>query len=131
MPVDQAPPIQVSQAPNWRLPQILKVRIAAKPYEPRPTQNFPNPLQPVPDAVEIVVTLAAPIPARALGPELHVGEARLTESETVDGNRTEVRFWALNPTSLRAGAAITLAWNGEVAAEEPSRARFTYEPPRQ
>ncbi len=130
MPIDQAPPIQITRGPNWELPEITDVQIRATPYQPRPTRNFANPLRAVPDAVEIVLTLKSPIPARALAPVLFVGDARLTESEAVDKEGKQVRFWAFDRSSLIAGAPITMAWTGEAPPQAQQSAKFTYRPPK-
>lgn len=130
MSFDQAPPIQIAHAPKWELPEILDVKIRATPYQPRRMRNFPNPLKPVPDAVEIVLTLKSPIPARAAGPVLYVGSVRLTESEAVDEGGKVVRFWVFNRSKLRTGAPIVLMWDGEEPPKERKKARFTYNQPK-
>ena len=93
-------------------------------------RNFPNPLEAVPDAVEIVLTLKSPIPARAMGPVLYVGGARLTESEAVDKEGKQVRFWAFDPSKLQEGAPIAMVWDGEALSKERKKAKFTYRPPK-
>ena len=130
MPFDQAPPVHTARAPDWQLPEILDVKIRATPYQPRPTRNFPNPLAAVPDAVEIVLTLKSPVPARALGPVLYVGGARLTESEEVDKSGKQLRFWAFDRSKLQAGARISMVWDGDAPPKELKTAKFTYTPPK-
>jgi len=130
MPFDQAPPIQTARGPNWELPEITDVKIRATPYQPRVARNFANPIEAAEDAVEIVLTLKSPMPARALGPVLYVGGARLTESEAVDKEGKQVRFWAFDRSKLRAGAPITMVWTGEVPPKEQKKAKFTYNPPK-
>jgi hypothetical protein len=130
MPFDQAPPIQTARAPNWELPVIIEEKIRATPYRPRPTRNFPNPLDVVPDALEIVLTLKSPIPARALGPVLYVGDTRLTESEPVDNDGKQVRFWVFDRSKLRTGAPIAMVWDGEPPPKERKKAKFTYSSPK-
>lgn len=128
MPFDQAPPIQTARAPKWELPEILEVNIRATPYRPHPTRHFRNPLEEVRDAVEFVLTLNAPLPIRAIGPVLCVGGARLTESEVVDKDGKQIRFWAFDRSKLRAGAPITMVWDGEAPPKKKSK--FTYTPPK-
>jgi hypothetical protein len=131
MPFDQAPPIQTTRAPDWGLPEITDVKIRAASYQPRPTRNFTNPVPAVENAIEIVVTLKAPIPARALAPVLYVGSTRLTESEPADKEGKLVRFWALDPSKLQAGAPIVLMWTGEAPPRQSKKpAKFTYKPPK-
>jgi hypothetical protein len=130
MPFDQAPQIQTTRAPNWELPEIIDVKIRATPYQPRATRNFANPIEAAQDAVEVVVILKSPMPARALAPVLYVGEARLTESEAIDKEGKQVRFWAFDRSKLRAGAPIMLVWTGEVPPKATKKAKFTYSPPK-
>lgn len=83
-------------------------------YRPRAPRNFAHPLLAVEDAVEIVVSLGSPMPIRALAPVLYVGEIPLTESERVDREGTQIRFWAFDRAKLRRpGAPIMLGWSGE------------------
>jgi hypothetical protein len=86
-------PSVATRTPNWAERKDAETR------ERGSGRHFQNPLEPVPEAVEIVLTLSAPIPARAIGPVLHVGGQRLSESEAVDKTGTKVRFWGLtNPS---------------------------------
>jgi len=126
MSSDKALGTETGRPPNWELPEITDVRIRAANYEPRPMRNFRNPLEGVKDAVEIVVYLEAPIPARAMGPILWVGKARLTESEPLDKEGKQLRFWAFDRTALREGAPIQIAWIGQQPAKRKQRRSFTY-----
>jgi len=130
MPIDQAPPIRTARAPNWELPEILGVKIRATPYQPKSMRNFRSPLEPVPEAMEFILTLKSPIPARALGPVLYVGKERLTESEAIDAEGRELRFWAFNRSRLKEGAPIIMVWDGDEPAKERKKAKFTYAPPK-
>jgi hypothetical protein len=130
MPSDQAPQIESAPSPNWELPQIADVSIRNARYEPRPTRNFVNPRDAVSDAVEIVVSLQSPLPIRAMAPVLWVGDERLTESEAVDREGKQIRFWGLNRSGLQDGAPITLAWMNEEPQAPRDTARFTYRAPR-
>ena len=76
--------------------------------------------------MEFVVRLAAPLPARALGPVLWVGEKRLTESESLDKEGKEFRFCSFERTGLKEGAPISLGWMGEKPVKEKGKAKFTY-----
>jgi hypothetical protein len=129
MPSDKAPKIETARPPQWRLPEISSVRIRAASYEPRATRSFTNPLSPAKDAVEILVTLKAPLPVRAMGPMLCVGRVCLTESEALDKEGTELRFWAFDRSVLEDGAPIVMLWMGEQPLKRP-KAKFTYKLPR-
>jgi hypothetical protein len=107
------------------------VKIRTAPYEPRAARNFKTPIEARRDAVEIVVSLKSPMPVRALAPVLYVGDTRLTESEAVDKEGKQLRFWALDPSKLRTGAPLVMLWTGEVPQKQQKqqKAKFTYTPP--
>jgi len=126
MPSDKSVRMETGRPPRWELPAITEVQMRAAVYEPRRPKNFESPLSVVRDAVEFVVRLAAPLPARALGPVLWVGQTRLTESESLDKEAKELRFWSFNRAELKAGAPISMAWMGEKPVKEKGKAKFTY-----
>jgi hypothetical protein len=130
MPLDQAPQIKVAQGPNWELPPIKDIKVRSTQYKARATRNFANPLPSSVDAIEIVVTLASPLPIRAMAPVLWVGGARLTESEAVDKKGMTIRFWSFDPAKLEPGAAITISWMGEGSGKAGTKSEFTYKPPK-
>jgi hypothetical protein len=130
MPFDQAPPVETARGPDWELPEITDVKIKYARYQPRATRNFSNPIGVVEDAIEIVVSLQSPVPIRAMAPVLWVGGERLTESEGVDKEGKQLRFWGFNRAKLRSGAPITISWlNEEQPKARQKRAKFTYRPP--
>ena len=126
MPTDKSTRIETRQPPQWELPEIRAVEIRAAVYEPRRPRNFESPLTAAREAVEFVVRLTAPLPARGLGPVLWVGEKRLTESESVDKEGKEFRFWSFERAGLKEGAPISLVWMGEKPRREKGKAKFTY-----
>jgi hypothetical protein len=130
MPMDQAPQIKSAPSPQWELPPIADVAIRNAPYTPRATRNFANPSDAVSDAVEIVVSLQSPMPIRAMAPVLWVGGERLTESEPVDKEGRQMRFWGLNRAGLQDGAPIRMAWMNEEPPQARDAAGFTYKAPR-
>jgi hypothetical protein len=124
MAADKPAPLPGPARPNWDLPEITGVSIRRTRFRPRKARNFDSPIEAVGNAVEIVVTLDAPLPIRALAPVLHVGEAVLTESEQVDGEGKELRFWALSPATLSDQAPIALGWLGDRSERQPARFAF-------
>jgi hypothetical protein len=130
MPFDQGPSIQTTRAPKWDLPEIVDVKVRATPFQPRATRHFSNPLEAVPDAVEIVLTLKYPIPVRAMGPVLYVGGTRLTESETIDEEGKALRFWGFDRSKLKAGAPLMMVWDGDEPPKQRQKAKFKYTPPK-
>jgi|SRR5947209_11568638 len=129
MPIDKAPQVEVARKPEWELPQIVNVKTRARLYQPRATRNFENPLGAARNALEIVVSLSSPMPIRALGPVLWVGDVRLTESEPVEPDGKEMRFWSFDPSRLKDGAPIAMMWMGE---EPPKKfkAKFNFKKPK-
>ena len=126
MPSDKAPKIETGRPPRWELPEIADVRIRAASYEPRTSRNFKSPLESVKNAIEIVVFLLAPLASRAMGPVLFVGKERLTESEAIDKEGKQIRFWSFNRSALREGAPIQMAWMGEEPPKQKQKSKFTY-----
>jgi hypothetical protein len=128
MSFDQAPQIQTARGPSWDLPEMADVKISNAPFEPKATRNFDSPISPVKDAIAIVVTLESPMPVRAMGPVLWVGGERLTESEAVDKEGKQLRFWGFNRAGLKSGAPITLTWMNEDRSTKTA-SKFTYKAP--
>jgi len=130
MPADKSPKVEAQPGPNWDLPDIKGVKIRTAPFKPRALKNFDHPLDAVPDAVEIVVSLAAPVPIRAMSPVLWVGDQRLTESEVADTAGKKLRFWSFQPNKLQADAPIVMMWMNEEPAATRDSVRFTYKRPK-
>jgi hypothetical protein len=112
MSIDQSPPVQVARGPNWELPEVVNVDIRSATFQPRKSRHVASPLAERPNAVAIVVTLKAPMPIRALAPVLFVGDTPLTESEAVDAEGRQLRFWGFDRARLAADAPIALGWLG-------------------
>jgi hypothetical protein len=109
--------------PNFDMPKVLDIQIRATRYEaPRP-RNFVSSLPSSDEAVEFIVTTDGPIPSRALGPALYVGEAPVTEVAQIGPNT--YRFVALTRKGLRPDATIRLSWTGQLPMEDDST-RFRY-----
>lgn len=111
-------------APRARheLPDVLAVEARLIRYEPPQHHNFRSALPEGGEAVEFLVETDAPIPARALGPTLHVGDAILLEVTALDA--THYRFTGFDPARLERGAPIALGWSGDPEPERSTRFRF-------
>ena len=95
--------------PDFSLPEIKSVRRRRTRFRPR-RRNFESALPDVDDAIEFLVETDGPIPVRALGPVLHVGDAVLTEVEADD--ETHYRFVALSPEQISPDAPVRPGWGG-------------------
>ena len=100
---------------DFTLPRVLDIRTRATEFEPPRLNNFESSLPRSGDAVEFVVTTDRPIPIRALGPALFVGETPVTEVTEVAPNT--YRFIAPTREGLETGAPISLGWTGQRPAE--------------
>jgi hypothetical protein len=128
MESDQSAPLPPAPAPDWELPEIVDVKIRQASFRPHKPHNFDSPLEAVKNAVEIVVTLESPMPIRALGPVLYVGNAQLTESEAVDKDGKQLRFWGLDREMLADGAPISMGWMGD--RRQKRKTKFAFREPR-
>ncbi len=128
MAIDQTPPLPPAPGPNWELPEIVDVQSRLANYRPRKPRNFASPLEAVKNAVEIVVTLESPLPIRAMAPVLYVGDTQLTESEAVDKEGLQLRFWGLERERLADGAPIALGWMG--SRREQRKTKFAFHKPQ-
>jgi hypothetical protein len=109
----------------WRLPTILGVEVRRRRFKPARRITVRGKDHEVTEGTEIVVRLSEPFEIRALGPVLWVGDVPLTTSES-DG-KTEYRFLAPHPGTLKRGAEIALSWSASGAPRQRSEHRF--EPP--
>jgi hypothetical protein len=92
------------------MPKVLDIKIRATKFEAPRHRNFTSAL-PSGDAVEFIVTTEGPIPGRALGPALYIGETVVTEVTTIGPNT--YRFVTLAINELTPNALIILGWTGE------------------
>ena len=81
-------------------------------------RNFTSSLPRSDDAVEFIVKTDGPIPGRALGPALYVGDTAVTEVTEVGPNT--YRFVAPVRERLERDAPISLSWSGELPSEVKS-----------
>jgi hypothetical protein len=124
MSIDSTRPIPQGPRPEWDLPEILDVEIRRVRYDPPKLRNFESALAGYKEAVEFRVRTSGPIPARALGPALFVGEVQVVESQEVETNL--YRFLAFDFERLESGAANIWGWIND-PVELRQRTRFRYE----
>jgi hypothetical protein len=115
-----------SRGPGLELPEVISVSVRRLRHERPVRRNFSSALPTVENAVEVVVETSAPIPIRALGPVLWVGDAPLTEVTADD--ETHYRFRGLEPRRLTPNAPMRLGWSGQPPADTRAT-RFTFAEP--
>jgi hypothetical protein len=113
--------------PDFSLPDILDLGVRRIRFRPRELRNFESALAKHEEAVEFTVTTDGPIPIRALGPALYVGETAVVESEEIEP--TVYRFLAFDPAALEPRAPIRLGWSGQAPGRR--RTKFRYEAPEE
>jgi hypothetical protein len=97
---------------DFSMPEMIGVEIRETRYEPAPLRNFARSIQSEGDAVEFIVKTDKPIPIRALGPALYVGDTVVTEVTQIASNT--YRFVAPTRKALKRGAPIHLGWTGQL-----------------
>lgn len=128
MSSDQTTPLPPALAPDWELPEIVDVKIRQATFRPRKPRNFDSPIAAVKNAIEVVVSLKSPLPIRAMAPVLYVGDQRLTESQAVDKEGKQIRFWAFDREALSDGAPISIGWEGD--PREQRKTKFSFRKPK-
>ncbi len=115
-----------SPRPQWKLPNILDVRIRRIPYQPSELRYFQSYLAKYQEAIEFLVKTDGPIPIGGLSPVLYVGDMEVTESEGVEENA--YRFLAFEFDQLKEGASISLGWPNQ-PKEQRLETKFRYKLP--
>lgn len=110
---------------DLELPEVLDVRIRQVRYEAPKRRNFTSALPTHREAVEFVVVTDRPIPVRALGPVLYVGDTPVTEVTAREKN--VYRFVSFETKALARGARISLGWSGRTRKEDRTSTKFSFE----
>jgi hypothetical protein len=108
--------------PDFTLPKVLDIQMRATRFEAPRHRNFRSAL-PSGDGVEFIVKTDGPIPGRALGPALYIGDTVVTEVTEVGPNT--YRFVAPVREGLKRDAPISLSWTGQLPTDVKSAA-FRY-----
>lgn len=124
MPLDVSKPTRDGTPPNWDLPEIQDMQIRRVPFRPPEHKNFESSLAKYKEAVEFLVRTDGPIPARALGPALFIGDIMVIENKKVDYNL--YRFLFFDFDRLKSGAPISWGWIND-PKENRQVTRFRYE----
>jgi len=97
--------------PDWRLPEVIDMRIKLIPYHAPRLHHFKSKFADYDKAIEFLVKTDGPFPARALSPALFVGDVQIIEGEVVDKNTR--RFLSFEFDQLQEGAPISFGWQGD------------------
>jgi hypothetical protein len=127
MTIDTAQPLSGGPRPEWDLPEILDIQTRHISFKANQPRHFKSALAEYKEAVEFMVHTSGPVPARALGAALFVGDVQVTESQQADNNL--YRFLAFDLDRLKPGAPIRWGWIN-TPKEQQQGTRFRYEESR-
>ena len=123
MVIDSSHP-SAAPRPKWELPAIVEIRIRRTVVRAPEHKHFRSALPDRREAVEFLVRTSGPIPARALGPALFVGDVEVAESQEAGENL--YRFFAFDLDRLKPRAPIAWGWLG-AKRNERIRTKHRYE----
>jgi hypothetical protein len=124
MVIDSSRPLPAAPRPKWELPAIVEIRIRRTGVRAPEHKHFRSALPDRREAVEFLVRTSGPIPARALGPALFVGDVEVAESQEAGENL--YRFFAFDLDRLKLRAPIAWGWLGP-KRNERIRTKYRYE----
>jgi len=124
MSTDAGSPIPPRRPPSRDLPPIRQIRIRRVPWDAPELEHFRSSLAKHKEAIEFMVETEGPVPVRAYGPALFVGDVEVNQSECV-GERTW-RLLAYEPKRLIPGAPISWGWMKDPPAARQATT-FRYE----
>jgi hypothetical protein len=87
-------------------------------------QHFESKLARYKEAIEFIVQTDAPLPIRAYGPALFIGNIEINNSEVT--GETTLRFLHFEPEGLKSGARISWGWMKD-RPKDRLRTGFRYE----
>ena len=124
MSTDAGSPIAGREPFSTDLPRLLKLRMRRIPFQPPELEHFTSSLSRYKEAIEFIGETDGPVPVRAYGPALYVGDVEVNQSERLD--ETTWRFLAFEDEGLKPGAPISWGWvkDPETARQ---RTQFRYE----
>jgi hypothetical protein len=100
---------------DFSMPNVLDIEMKATTFDAPRLRNFDSSLPSAEDAVEFIVKTDRPIPIRALGPALYVGETPVTEVTEIGPNtyrfvapRREHRLDGTAPYGQRGGHRLPI-----------------------
>lgn len=125
MSTDAGSPITPEPPPSPDLPRLRGLRIRRIRFEAPELEHFRSSLTDRHEAVEFLVETEAPVPVRAYGPALFIGDVEVNQSERLGD--TTWRILAFDTDLLRPHAAIRWGWMKD-PEEVRQNTQFRYEP---
>src|SRR5215475_6658191 len=123
MSTDSGSPIPQRPGGTPTLPGILRLKIRLIHYNVPKLRYFKSPPARLRQAIEFKLETDGPIPARAYGPALFVGEFEINHSERL--NDTTWRLLSFAPKKLKPGAPIYWGWMKDPPAlRQPTEFRY-------
>lgn len=93
---------------EWALPAVIAIEMRHINYQAHRLRNFESILTRYNEAIEFIVMTEGPIPIRALGPALFVGNEQVIESELLSEDTYRFLFFEID--RLEPGAPISWGW---------------------
>lgn len=126
MTADSGAPLRGPGPGKLHLPRLEGLRIRRISYQPPKLRHFRSRLLQR-EAIEFLVTTAGPVPDRAYGPALFVGDEEIHEAERVDARN--IRFLAFDEARLESDAPIGWGWMKDPPQRrQPTKFRYRVEP---
>ncbi|CAN7807985.1 hypothetical protein [Paraburkholderia hospita] len=119
MSSDTGKPLPGAPRPDFTMPRMLDIQMRETKFEAPHHRNFTSALTSG-DGVEFIVKTDGPIPGRALGPALYIGETVVTEVTEIGPNT--YRFVATSSKGLTPDAPISLRWTGQPPSDSTDAA---------
>jgi hypothetical protein len=126
MSTDKSTKEPAAPRPDWRLPEVIDVKIRRIPYRAPRLRHFKSRFAKYNEAVEFLVKTDGSIPARAMSPALYVDDVQIIEGEIVD--RDTIRFLSFELDQFQEGTSISLGWQGD-PKEWRKRTKFRFHQP--
>lgn len=111
MSIDKSTKEPAAPRPDWRLPEVIDIKIRLIPYQAPRLRHFKSRFAKYSEAIEFLVKTDGSIPPRAQSPALFVDNVKIVEGETVDRNTK--RFLSFEFDLLREGAPISFGWEDD------------------
>jgi hypothetical protein len=124
MSTDSGTPIPAGTPFQPLLPRLRALRIRRVAFEAPALEHFRSSLARYREAIEFIVQTDGPVPVRAYGPAIWVGDVEINYSEPID--ETTWRLLAFEPQDLKSGEPISWGWMKD-PRNERQQTQYRYE----